>query len=80
MEIQFLTHVLYDMRHTGYTNLQKHEDVIRDCTEALRLDPAYVKALNRRATSREQLGGDENLFKALCGACATYTRCFTMSC
>uniref|UniRef100_S4PK56 RNA polymerase II-associated protein 3 n=2 Tax=Pararge aegeria TaxID=116150 RepID=S4PK56_9NEOP len=27
-----------------------------DCTEALRLDPTYVKALQRRATAREKLG------------------------
>ncbi|KOB71888.1 TPR-repeat protein [Operophtera brumata] len=27
-----------------------------DCTEALRLDPTYVKALQRRATARERLG------------------------
>ncbi|XP_011551695.3 RNA polymerase II-associated protein 3 isoform X2 [Plutella xylostella] len=28
----------------------------KDCTEALRLDPTYVKALQRRATAREKLG------------------------
>lgn len=27
-----------------------------DCSEALRLDPTYVKALQRRATARERLG------------------------
>ena len=29
-----------------------------DCDEALRMDATYVKALNRRAVAREQLGGD----------------------
>ncbi|KAK9900109.1 ADP ATP carrier receptor [Cystobasidium minutum MCA 4210] len=58
--------IFYSNRAACYTNLQKHEEVIRDCTEALRLDPGYVKALNRRGSSREQLGGEENLFQALC--------------
>ena len=53
---------------TGYTNLGKHEEVVRDCTEALRLDPSYIKALNRRGSAREALGNEENLFNALCGA------------
>lgn len=40
--------------------------VIDDCTEALKLDPTYVKALNRRAAANEQLGGTDALFDALC--------------
>ena len=51
----------------GYTNLSKNEDVISDCTSALRLDPTYVKALNRRGQAREAVGGEEELFQALCG-------------
>ena len=52
---------------TGYTNLNKNEEVVKDCTDALRLDPSYVKALNRRGSAQEALGGEENLFRALCG-------------
>lgn len=52
---------------TGYSNLDNAEAVIRDCTEALRLDKTYLKALHRRATARESLGGEENLYQALCG-------------
>jgi len=43
------------------------EKVVEDCSNALRLDPSYIKALNRRATAREQLGGTENLYLSLCG-------------
>ncbi|GJN91884.1 hypothetical protein Rhopal_004909-T1 [Rhodotorula paludigena] len=49
-----------------YTNLNQLEQVIDDCTSALRLDPSYIKALNRRATAREQLGGVDHLYRALC--------------
>jgi import receptor subunit TOM70 len=34
----------------------KHELVVADCDEALKLDANYVKALNRRATALEALG------------------------
>jgi tetratricopeptide (TPR) repeat protein len=42
----------------GYINLSppKLESVVQDCDEALKLNPDYVKALNRRATALEQLG------------------------
>jgi len=58
--------VFYSNRAACYTNLGKHEEVVRDCTEALRLDPSYIKALNRRGSAREALGNEENLFNALC--------------
>jgi mitochondrial import receptor subunit TOM70 len=47
------------------------EKVIQDCSSALELDPTYVKALSRRAQAREQIGGKENLFSALCGGSST---------
>jgi len=53
--------------NVGYTNLNQLEKVVEDCSNALRLDPSYIKALNRRATAREQLGGTENLYLSLCG-------------
>ncbi|GAA5915310.1 uncharacterized protein JCM6883_002394 [Sporobolomyces salmoneus] len=58
--------VFYSNRAACYTNLNELEKVVRDCSEALRLDPSYIKALNRRATAREQIGGVENLYLALC--------------
>ncbi|EFN56187.1 hypothetical protein CHLNCDRAFT_22514, partial [Chlorella variabilis] len=36
--------------------LGQHEEAEADCGEALRLDPLYVKAYQRRATARRQLG------------------------
>lgn len=59
--------VFYSNRAACYTNLNELENVVKDCTEALRLDPSYIKALNRRATATEQIGGVENLYLALCG-------------
>lgn len=41
--------------------------MVDDCTQALRLDPNYIKALNRRGTAREQIGGLDNLYLAVCG-------------
>ncbi|GAA6000326.1 uncharacterized protein JCM10292_001459 [Rhodotorula paludigena] len=58
--------VFYSNRAACYTNLNQLEQVIDDCTSALRLDPSYIKALNRRATAREQLGGVDHLYRALC--------------
>lgn len=40
--------------------MNRPEDVIPDCDAALQIDSAYVKALNRRGTARERLGGEGN--------------------
>lgn len=42
------------------------EKVIEDCTQALRLDRTYIKALNRRAAVKEQKGDEASLYEALC--------------
>lgn len=50
--------VFYSNRAACYSNLNRPQDVIPDCNKALSMDRTYVKALNRRAVAREQLGGD----------------------
>lgn len=50
--------VFYCNRAACYTNQHKYREVINDTNKALELDPAYVKALNRRAVAAEKLGGD----------------------
>ena len=49
----------------GYINLSppKLDLVVEDCNEALKLNPDYVKALNRRATALEQLGQYEGALR-----------------
>ncbi|KAL4402989.1 TOM (translocase of outer membrane) complex component [Malassezia pachydermatis] len=48
--------VFFSNRAACYSNLGRPEKVIEDCNEALKLEHAYVKALNRRAVATEQLG------------------------
>ncbi|CAG7854781.1 Mitochondrial import receptor subunit tom70 AltName: Full=72 kDa mitochondrial outer membrane protein; AltName: Full=Mitochondrial import receptor for the ADP/ATP carrier; AltName: Full=Mitochondrial precursor proteins import receptor; AltName: Full=Translocase of outer membrane tom70 [Serendipita indica DSM 11827] len=50
--------VFYSNRAACYVNYSppQHERVVADCDEALKLDPTYIKALNRRATALEALG------------------------
>ncbi|KAF7789169.1 hypothetical protein EIP86_000106 [Pleurotus ostreatoroseus] len=54
--------VYFSNRAACYANMQppQNEHVVEDCDEALRLDPRYVKALNRRATALEALGRFED--------------------
>ncbi|KAJ2553303.1 TOM (translocase of outer membrane) complex component [Coemansia sp. RSA 1933] len=45
--------VFYSNRAACYAASNKHEQVISDCTNALNLEPQYVKALMRRAQAYE---------------------------
>lgn len=48
--------VFFSNRAACFANLNKPQEVIKDCNEALKIDRTYVKALNRRAVAAEQLG------------------------
>ncbi|KZT41390.1 hypothetical protein SISSUDRAFT_1042979 [Sistotremastrum suecicum HHB10207 ss-3] len=53
-----------------YVKLEKLEDAVKSCTEALADDPSYIKALYRRATSNDALG----TWSSLTSAQEDYTR------
>ncbi|KAI9301753.1 hypothetical protein BJ944DRAFT_257413 [Cunninghamella echinulata] len=46
--------IYYSNRAACYSFLGKHDLVIADTNEALKLDPSYVKAINRRAQALEK--------------------------
>nr|CDI56291.1 probable mitochondrial precursor protein import receptor tom70 [Melanopsichium pennsylvanicum 4] len=48
--------VFYSNRAACYANLNQPQQVVADCDEALKMDRVYVKALNRRAVAKEQMG------------------------
>ncbi|XP_050674621.1 RNA polymerase II-associated protein 3-like isoform X2 [Leptidea sinapis] len=48
--------IYYANRGLCYLKKDSLHQAEKDCTEALKLDPTYVKALQRRATARERLG------------------------
>ena len=49
-------HVYYSNRAACYAAQTDYEKVIADTTQALRIEPTYVKALNRRALAYETTG------------------------
>ena len=48
--------IFFANRAACFANLGKQDNVIEDCNSALKLDPVYVKALNRRALAFEKKG------------------------
>ncbi|RUS30832.1 hypothetical protein BC938DRAFT_478904 [Jimgerdemannia flammicorona] len=48
--------VFYSNRAACFANSGQYDNVVADCTEALKMDPQYVKALNRRAQAHEKKG------------------------
>lgn len=52
-------HVYYSNRAACYASMDDLDKVIEDTTESLRLNPTYVKALNRRALAYEGVGRNQ---------------------
>ncbi|KAJ5487770.1 Heat shock protein DnaJN-terminal [Penicillium desertorum] len=46
-------------RAQAYINLKEYDSAIQDCTEALRLDPGYIKAMKCRAKAHGKAGNWE---------------------
>eukprot|EP00124_Ichthyophonus_hoferi_P005739 Ihof_evm1s930 gene=Ihof_evmTU1s930 len=53
----------YANRGACFAKLKQYESVIHDCTEAIKIDPAYVKALHRRAQAYEAVDNLEEAVK-----------------
>lgn len=56
---------LFFNRACAYANLRQHENVIHDCSEALKLDNEYVKAIIRRANSYLMVGDENSCNRAI---------------
>ena len=54
-EFKYMAAVCLGNRAACFLQTGQLEDVVEDCSEALELDPRYVKALLRRATAHEKL-------------------------
>ena len=55
--------VYYSNRAACYANLGDNDQVFEDCNMALKLNPVYIKALNRRAHALELRGDlEESLY------------------
>lgn len=47
--------ICYCNRAASHLQLKNYDEVVKDCTESLKLDPEYIKAFHRRAQAYEQL-------------------------
>ncbi|KAI8641614.1 hypothetical protein BD408DRAFT_367982 [Parasitella parasitica] len=52
--------IFYSNRAACFSNLGQMDRVIADCSEALRLNPTYIRALQRRAQAYEVMGNESN--------------------
>ncbi|CEP15164.1 hypothetical protein [Parasitella parasitica] len=52
--------IFYSNRAACFSNLGNMDRVIADCSEALRLNPTYIRALQRRAQAYEVTGDESN--------------------
>ncbi|KAJ4429814.1 hypothetical protein ANN_22018, partial [Periplaneta americana] len=59
----------YQNRAAAYEQMKKYEEVRNDCTEALKLNPKYVKALQRRAKACEVMKDLQQSLEDVTAAC-----------
>ncbi|WWC66857.1 uncharacterized protein I206_100764 [Kwoniella pini CBS 10737] len=56
LEIKELTKAVWGNLAACYIAIKDDKKAVEACTEALKIDPKYVKGLHRRATSNERIG------------------------
>uniref|UniRef100_A0A8C2ETI1 Mitochondrial import receptor subunit TOM70 n=1 Tax=Cyprinus carpio TaxID=7962 RepID=A0A8C2ETI1_CYPCA len=59
----------YQNRAAAYEQLLKWTEVIQDCSQAVELNPCYVKALFRRAKALEKLGNKKECLEDVTAVC-----------
>jgi len=61
--------MLYANRAAAHVRLRQHDSCVRDCSEAIRLDPTYIKAFMRRAKSLIDVGKFEEAYRGIANGC-----------
>jgi len=67
--IHIMMATLYANRAAAHVRLRQHDSCVRDCTEAVRLDPTYIKAYMRRAKSLIDVGKFEDAYRGIANGC-----------
>ena len=60
---------LYANRAAAHVRLRQHDSCVRDCTEAIRIEPTYIKAYIRRSKSLIDIGKFEEACSGIKSGC-----------